>query len=81
MEEKVYYWLTTPNCSHIRDIKVCPNSKASDKKNLYDSLWFNDEKEAKEFLKSLKSFLRDQYCNKYNHKDRAEWMTEEWINL
>ena len=80
MKKKVSYWLTVPGCSHIKDITIKPKSKPAIIDDLHDELWLDTEKEANDFLKDLKKYLRDSYCNKYNHKDRADWMTEEWIN-
>ena len=82
MSKEKYFWLSVPCCSHIEDIKIIPLNNESEKKDLQGHLWFGpfEEKEAIDFLKDVKSCLRELYWKKYNHQDRADWMTDEWIN-
>lgn len=81
--KKKYYWLTTSNQSNFKDLKVDPQKRFSEDINLREgALWFYDSEsdEAKAFLKEVRSFLKKLYCEKYNHKDRAIWMNDDWIN-
>lgn len=79
MEE--FYWLTVPNSSDISNIEIEPSNRKSERVNLKDCIWFEDSEreEATQFLKELRNYMRELYCSKYGHQDRAEWMTEKWV--
>lgn len=78
-EKEEFYWLTVPGCSHISDIKL--RNQKVDIKDLIGHIWFkpSETEEAKQFLNELRDYMRYLYCYKYEHQDRAEWMTEKWV--
>lgn len=73
-----YFWISVPQCVQFKELKVNDNDDKVEEENLNGHLWFkeDEEAEAKEFLRKLKIFLKQNY----KHKERAEWMTEEWVN-
>lgn len=80
MSKNLFYWLTTPYQSHIREIKLSPKNRTSDIEKLKENcIWFNDNEKAaaEEFITNLKIWLRENYKKKY--PDRADWMDENWM--
>lgn len=73
-----YFWISVPHCVQLKELKVKNNDKKVKMENLDGHLWFeeNEKAEAFEFLRKLKNFLKQNY----KYKERAEWMTEEWVN-
>lgn len=74
---KIRYWLSTTYQSDYHSLKVKPKSPAGEEKNMDNCLWFWDDEEgkAKDFLRNLKRFIKDNYP----YPDRAKWLTEEWV--
>ena len=59
MSKTKKYYLTIPNCSYAKRIKIQTGNV--DMNNMEGHLWFNDEISAQKFLVNLKKFIANNF--------------------
>lgn len=77
--KKSYIWLTIPNCSHSKKIKI--QSGDTSKDGVENEIWFEDNQEnrtkAEALLIEIKKTIFRMCKDNPNFKS---WLTEEWVN-
>lgn len=72
-----YIWITVSTNPSFKSIHVHQAEECNDENLMHSALWFKPAEidEAKRLVKAIKSAI----CRNYNHKDRAQWLNEEWV--